>query len=66
MFGVSKALRVYVMAIASAVLLAYVLNPSPERHRAKIEAAISSSSPLAATFGLGSVTAFCRPTNPSA
>lgn len=46
------------VAIAVALGLAVVLNPSPERHRAKIKAAIAQRSPLAGALGVGALTAF--------
>ena len=38
--------------------LAFLLNPSPERHREKIKAAVAERSPLAGALGLGSLKAF--------
>ena len=47
------------VAILVAVLvLAAVLNPSPERHRASIKEAIGDRSPVARLFGVGSLAAF--------
>jgi len=46
------------VTIAALVLLAFVLNPSPEQHRAKIKAAISERSAVAKAFGVGALTAF--------
>ncbi|HEU5295244.1 MAG TPA: hypothetical protein VFU71_10670 [Burkholderiaceae bacterium] len=46
------------VAIAALVLLAFVLNPSPEQHRAKINAVISERSAVAKAFGVGALTAF--------
>lgn len=40
------------------VVLAFVLNPSPEQHRAKIRAALSERSLVAKTLGVGALTAF--------
>ena len=40
------------------VALAFVLNPSPERHRDKIREATKERSPIAGALGLGSVAAF--------
>jgi hypothetical protein len=46
-------------AIGAAVItLAFVLNPSPEQHRAKIKAAISERSLVAKALGVGALTAF--------
>ena len=46
------------LAVAVAVLLAIVLNPSPERHREKIRQAVGDRSPVARVLGLGSLAAF--------
>ena len=46
------------LALAVVVLLAVVLNPSPERHRDKIREAIGERSPVARVLGLGSLAAF--------
>lgn len=47
-----------VVVLAVLVLAAFVLNPSPERHRARIKEAIGDRSPVARLLGLGSVAAF--------
>ena len=39
------------------VVLAFVLNPSPEQHRARIKTAISERSLVARTLGVGALTA---------
>jgi hypothetical protein len=41
-----------------ALVLALVLNPSPERHRAKIKETMGERSPVARVLGLGSLAAF--------
>lgn len=41
-----------------ALVLALVLNPSPERHRAKIKETMGERSPVARALGLGSLAAF--------
>lgn len=46
------------IALVAVLGLGYFLNPSAERHRASIKSSIAASSPLAATLGLGSATAF--------
>jgi hypothetical protein len=47
------------LAVVIALLLAaFVLNPSPERHRDKIKATIAERSPIAGALGLGSLAAF--------
>ena len=38
--------------------LAFVLNPSPERHRARLQQVIAERSPLAGALGVGSLAAF--------
>jgi hypothetical protein len=53
-----KRLLSSVVTIIVLVALAFVLNPSPERHREKIKEAIAERSPLAGALGVGAVTAF--------
>jgi hypothetical protein len=43
---------------AAVLLLALVLNPSPERHREKIAETIGQRSPVARILGVGSLAAF--------
>lgn len=43
---------------AAATAAAFLLNPSPDRHRARIEEAIAERSPLAGAFGIGALKAF--------
>jgi len=47
-----------VVILAAAVLLAFVLNPSPERHRARIKEAVGERSPVARVLGVGALAAF--------
>ncbi len=47
-----------VAILAAALLLAVALNPSPERHRARIREAIGERSPVARVLGVGSLAAF--------
>lgn len=49
------------VAVAAA---AFVFNPSPEQHRAKIKEAISQRSPLARALGLGALAAFTSTYHP--
>ena len=50
---------VLTLAIPAAVLLlALLLNPSPERHRDKIKESVGRRSPMAGLLGLGSLAAF--------
>ncbi len=50
-------LRGVVVAVV-VVLVAALTNPSPERHREKIKAAIADRSPLSGLLGVGALTAF--------
>ncbi|MBI5276890.1 MAG: hypothetical protein HY854_10555 [Burkholderiales bacterium] len=45
-------------ALLVVLALAVLLNPSPERHRAKIKEAIAARSPVAGALGLGALAAF--------
>lgn len=47
-----------VLIAAVVVLLAMVLNPSPDRHREKIKETLGDRSPVARVLGLGSLAAF--------
>jgi hypothetical protein len=53
-----KRLLASALVIAVLLALAALLNPSPERHRAKIKQAIAQRSPLAGAVGIGALTAF--------
>ena len=46
------------LAVAGALVLAFVLNPSAERHRTTIKEATSQQSSLAGLLGIGSLKAF--------
>ncbi|WP_428828209.1 hypothetical protein ACLIKD_10030 [Azonexus sp. IMCC34842] len=43
---------------AVVIALAFVLNPSPEKHRAKIKEVIAERSQLERVFGIGQLTSF--------
>ena len=47
-----------IVVLAALLLLAAVLNPSPERHRARIKEVVGERSPVARVFGVGSLAAF--------
>jgi hypothetical protein len=47
-----------IVVIAAALLLAAALNPSPERHRARIKEVMGERSPVARVLGVGSLAAF--------
>ena len=51
--------RLIGLVVAVAVLLlAFALNPSPERHRVKIREAVGQRNALARVVGVGALTAF--------
>lgn len=50
--------------VLALVVLAFLTNPSPERHRAKIKEAIGERSPIAGALGLGSLAAFASSYHP--
>jgi hypothetical protein len=54
----SKSPAIPLAVVAVALALAFVVNPSPERHRQKIKEAVGDRSPVARVLGLGSLTAF--------
>lgn len=60
----SKAPLITLAAVAALVVVAFVTNPSPERHREKIKAAIAERSPIAGALGLGALTAFTSTYHP--
>lgn len=47
-----------VIVLAAIVLAAFVLNPSPERHRDRIKEAIGERNPIARALGVGALAAF--------
>ena len=48
----------FASSLAALVVLAFLLNPSPDRHRARIKQAVGERSLLAGALGLGSLAAF--------
>jgi hypothetical protein len=46
------------IVMVTVLALAVLLNPSPERHRAKIKEITAERSPLAGALGVGSLKAF--------
>jgi hypothetical protein len=46
-----------VIILAVIVVLAFVLNPSPDRHREKISSTVAERNPIAGLFGAGAITA---------
>jgi hypothetical protein len=53
-----KAPIVSAVVAAAVTAAAFLLNPSPEQHRARIKEAIAERSPLAGALGMGALTAF--------
>jgi hypothetical protein len=43
---------------AAVIVLAVLLNPSAQRHRTHIKAAVADRSPIAGALGMGALTAF--------
>jgi hypothetical protein len=54
----SKRTIISLSTLGAVLVLAFLLNPSPERHRAKIKDGIGARSPIAGALGLGSLAAF--------
>jgi hypothetical protein len=53
-----RSTTITVAVAAVLLLLAFVLNPSPERHRTKIREAVGQRSQIAKAVGVGALTAF--------
>jgi hypothetical protein len=53
-----KSTLVFVASAAAIFMLAFALNPSPERHREKIKEVTGQRSPIAGALGVGSLKAF--------
>lgn len=47
-----------IVAVLVVLVLAFALNPSPERHRQKIRQVTGQRSPVARALGLGALAAF--------
>jgi hypothetical protein len=45
------------IVVLVAIILAFVLNPSAERHREKISTTVAERNPIAGLFGAGAITA---------
>lgn len=54
----SKPAFIPVIVVVAAVAAAFLLNPSPEKHRAKIKELVAERSRLAGALGIGSIAAF--------
>lgn len=60
----SKSSLVAALFGGAIVALAFVLNPSPDQHRAKIKEAIAERNQLAGMFGLGALAAMASTYHP--
>ncbi len=60
----SKAPVISAVVAGAVVAAAFVSNPSPEQHRARIKEAIAERSPLAGALGIGVLTAFTSTYHP--
>jgi hypothetical protein len=54
----SRTLPVVAASLALVVALAFVTNPSADRHRAAIKEAVAERSPVAGALGIGALAAF--------
>jgi hypothetical protein len=45
------------IVVLVAIILAFVLNPSAERHRERISTTVAERNPIAGLFGAGAITA---------
>lgn len=60
----SRALVTTTLVAAALTAAAFVSNPSAERHREKIKAAVAERSPIAGALGLGALAAFTSTYHP--
>lgn len=60
----SKMPLITAVVAGALVAAAFVLNPTPEQHRAEIRTAIAERSPLAGLLGIGALTAFTSTYHP--
>ena len=60
----AKAVVVSAVVAATVTAAAFLLNPSPEQHRAKIKESVAERSPIAGALGLGALTAFASTYHP--
>jgi len=54
----SRAPIVSAVVAAAVTAATFLLNPSPEQHRARIRETVAERSPLAGALGMGALTAF--------
>lgn len=60
----AKAAVVSAVVAAAVTAAGFLLNPSPELHRARIKEAIAERSPIAGALGIGALTAFTSTYHP--
>lgn len=60
----AKAAVVSAVVAAAVTAAGFLLNPSPEQHRARIKEAIAERSPIAGALGIGALTAFTSTYHP--
>jgi heme O synthase-like polyprenyltransferase len=60
----NKKLLVSALIIVAVIVAAFALNPSAERHRAKIREAVAERNQLAGMLGLGELAAFASTYHP--
>ena len=60
----SKAALTSAIAAAAVTAAAFLLNPSPARHREQIREAVADRSPLAGVLGVGAIAAFASTYHP--
>ena len=54
----NRSVLLAVVVASAATAAAFLLNPSPDRHRERIAATVAERSPLAGALGLGALEAF--------
>jgi hypothetical protein len=63
-YAMAKTAVISAVVATAVTAAAFLLNPSPEQHRAKIKEVIAERSPLAGVLGLGALTAFTSTYHP--
>jgi hypothetical protein len=60
----AKSAVISAVVAAAVTAAAFLFNPSPEQHRARIKQAVAERSPLAGVLGIGTLTAFTSTYHP--
>jgi hypothetical protein len=63
-YAMAKTAVISAVVATAMTAAAFLLNPSPEQHRAKIKEVIAERSPLAGVLGIGALTAFTSTYHP--